>query len=185
MAWTAPMTAVANTAFTAAQFNTYVRDNLLETAPAKAANHGGYFVTSSANSIVERKALSAAVDTAEGATVSGSFDDLTTAGPTVTITTGSNAIVFTSCRSYGNKTDQWQIMGVDVSGASTFAASDNDSLFHEAPDTSSRAAQGGTFHMFTLLTPGVNTFTAKYRVSGSDPTGVGTFSYRRLAVLPF
>lgn len=36
MAWTAPMTASANGTLTAAQFNTHVRDNLLETETAKA-----------------------------------------------------------------------------------------------------------------------------------------------------
>ena len=34
MAWTAPMTAVSGSVLTAAQWNTNVRDNLLETAPA-------------------------------------------------------------------------------------------------------------------------------------------------------
>ena len=56
MAWTAPMTAVANAVFTAAQFNTHVRDNLLETAPAKATTTGGYFVATGTNTIVQRVA---------------------------------------------------------------------------------------------------------------------------------
>lgn len=36
MAWTAPLTAALNGTLTAAQFNTHVRDNLLETEAAKA-----------------------------------------------------------------------------------------------------------------------------------------------------
>jgi hypothetical protein len=41
--WTAPMTAVAHTAFPATSFNTYVRDNLLESAPAKATTQFSTF----------------------------------------------------------------------------------------------------------------------------------------------
>ena len=36
MTWTAPMTAVAGAVYTAAQWNTSIRDNLNETAVAKA-----------------------------------------------------------------------------------------------------------------------------------------------------
>ena len=59
MAWSAPMTAVANTVFTAAQFNQHVRDNLNETAPAKATASGGYFVATGVNAIAQRFADSA------------------------------------------------------------------------------------------------------------------------------
>ncbi|GII42264.1 hypothetical protein [Planotetraspora phitsanulokensis] len=45
MAWSAPMTAVANSIFTTAAFNQYVRDNLLETAPAKATTGSRLIVT--------------------------------------------------------------------------------------------------------------------------------------------
>lgn len=48
------MTAVASTAFTAAQFNTHVRDNLNETAPAKATTSGRLIVTAGPNSIAEQ-----------------------------------------------------------------------------------------------------------------------------------
>lgn len=51
MAWTAPATAVANTFLTAAFWNTQVRDNLLETAPAKAAVAGDTFYATAANAI--------------------------------------------------------------------------------------------------------------------------------------
>src|SRR5690606_12967068 len=44
MAWSAPMTAVSGSVFTAAQFNQFVRDNLNETAPARATTAGAHFV---------------------------------------------------------------------------------------------------------------------------------------------
>ena len=59
MAWSAPMTAVANSTFTAAQFNQYVRDNLNETAPALATAAGSYFAADGINSIAERRAVTA------------------------------------------------------------------------------------------------------------------------------
>ncbi len=57
MSWTAPMPAVAGAIFTAAQYNTFVRDNLNECAPAKASVVGSYFTTSDDNQIAERKAV--------------------------------------------------------------------------------------------------------------------------------
>lgn len=66
MAWTSPMTAVANTEFTAVQFNTHIRDNLLETAPAKAVNPGSYFAVSGTNSIAERTPAQDIILTDEG-----------------------------------------------------------------------------------------------------------------------
>ena len=52
--WTAPVTFVSNATLTAAQLNAALRDNMLETAPAKALQAGGYFTSNSANSISER-----------------------------------------------------------------------------------------------------------------------------------
>ena len=54
MAWTTPLTAVSNTALTAAQWNASVRDNLLMTAPALATTTGRHFVSTGANTIAER-----------------------------------------------------------------------------------------------------------------------------------
>ena len=51
MAWTAPRTWVATETLTAALLNTHLRDNMLETAPAKAANAGEWFRATAANAI--------------------------------------------------------------------------------------------------------------------------------------
>jgi hypothetical protein len=50
------MTAVTNATFTAAQFNTHVRDNLLETAPAKATAADRFILTDGANAVREQAA---------------------------------------------------------------------------------------------------------------------------------
>ena len=181
MAWSAPMTAVANATFTAAQFNQYVRDNLNETAPAKATTSGGYFVADGVNSIAERFATGN-TDLNSGTTTSTTFTDLTGAaiGPTVTVTTGTMALVFIHGQ-MGNSGTGSARMAYDVSGATTIAAADNrgNAVFGVAGVT---IATGTAVLHFggVALTPGSNTFTAKYRVS----SGTGTFSARRISVLP-
>ena len=93
MAWTAPMTAVDNTIWTSSQWNTHVRDNLLETMAGKATTAGRWFVSTGANAIAERVITQASVTTSQ-TTTSASFTDLATTGPAVTVTTGTKAIVF-------------------------------------------------------------------------------------------
>ena len=177
MTWTAPMTAIAGSVFTAAQFNTFVRDNLLETAPAKATTTGGYFVTSNTNQISERVRGEAEVLASES-TTSTSYTDLATTGPSVTVTTGDSAIVMISARVQNNTTGQSAYAAVDISGASTVAANDNRAVGLSAAAVSQLMIAS---HVSTVtLVPGANTFTAKFRATG----GTATFANRRLVVFP-
>lgn len=177
MSWTAPMTAVAGSVFTAAQFNTFIRDNLLECPAAKALNPGAHFVTSATNQVTERVASGTAIFTTE-TTTSTAFTDLATVGPTITVTTGSNALICLSASIQNDGTGSVR-MAYDVSGATTQAAADNRGIAHFG------VANGGGVIGNPIwdpgLTPGINTFTAKYRVA----SGTGTFLSRRLAVIPF
>lgn len=176
MAWSAPMTAVANTAFTAAQFNQYVRDNLNETAPAKATTAGRMFVATGANAIAERANDGQNVATSE-TTTSTTFTDLTTPGPSITLTTGTKAIVMLAAHmSNGTGTNHCSA-AVDVSGASTIAASDSRAIRFE-PTSANDAARIGIAYIHTGLTGGSNTFKLQYRVEG----GTGTFLNRHLSV---
>jgi len=175
MAWTAPMTAVANTAFTAAQFNTYIRDNLLETAPAKATTAGSLIVGNGANSIIERIPASAGISTAES-TTSTSFTDLATPGPAVTVTTGTSALVVVSSCIYN--TSSYALASYQVSGATTLAASDEGGV--QVANTPATYQTASEFFRVTGLTAGSNTFTVKYRVVG----GTGNFQRRHLVVIP-
>lgn len=179
MAWTAPMTAVAGNAFTAAQFNTYVRDNLLETAPAKATTAGGYFVATGSNAITQRLAATDHVATTE-TTTSTSYTNLTTVGPSVTVTTGTTALVaiYSSLQQTvgsGNVIS----MSYEVSGATTVAAGDTWAVAFTASATNASVRSGMTY-LHTGLNAGSNTFTAKYRVNG----GTGSYVNRRITVLP-
>jgi hypothetical protein len=170
------MTAVASSVFTAAQFNTFLRDNLNETAPAKATTAGAHFAVSDTNEISERISETAKVLVAE-TTTSTSFTDLTTVGPSVTVDTGPAALVAIhgSVENTGAGSSR---MAYDVSGASSIAAEDNRGIGVAGVAGVVAVMSSVAFH--TDLTPGANTFTAKYRVA----SGTGTFQSRRIVVFP-
>lgn len=178
MAWNAPLTWAGNQVPTAAQLNAQIRDNLLETMPAKATAVGSIFTGTGVNTIAERFVDMARVDTSQ-TTSSTSYVDLATAGPSVSVTTGTTAFVFTSCHLSNSVLDGYAYMSWAVSGASSIAANDPVALVNGAVNAT-QVVSGGMVDVVTNLTPGVNTFTAKYRVD----TGTGTFLRRILAVLP-
>jgi hypothetical protein len=173
------MTAVANSTFSAAQFNQYVRDNLNETAPAKATAAGSYFAGAGVNSIVERRPVTAA-DLTTGTTTSTTYTNLTgsSVGPAVTCETGPNALVILRAGIMNSGVGSAR-MAYDISGAHTQAAADNRGIHVFGLADLNIGASDAT--LMTTLTPGVNTFTAKYRVS----SGTGTFAARRIIVFPF
>jgi hypothetical protein len=172
------MTAVANTVFTAAQFNTHVRDNLNETAPAKATTAGTIFVASGANSIAERVPSTAAVTTSETTTGTG-YGDLTTPGPAVTVTTGTKAIVMVASLVQNSTAGQNSYASYAVTGASAISATDDRAVLITAAATN-QTLRASAVYMETGLTAGSNTFTMKYRVTG----GTGSFQNRRITVIP-
>ena len=163
--------------FTAAQFNTYVRDNLNETAPAKATAAGQIFVSSAANSITART-INADLITTQETTTSTTYADMATTGPTMTGTTSASAIVAIYCNQFSsNGNAAW--MSYDISGATTDPSSDNRAV--QLLGLSPGQHLGATFFHSNILTAGTNTFTAKYRIS---TTGTATFSSRRLLLIP-
>lgn len=179
MAWTAPMTAVAGSVFTAAQFNQHLRDNLAETAPAKATTPGSLFAVTATNQIAER-IPNAAIALSQDTTTSTSYIstlDLGSAGPVLSITTGVNAIVLLSA-SLSNSTTLSSRMAYDISGATTRAGADNRGI--GVFGVAGNGLNAGIAVLEQGLTPGVNVFTATYRVAG----GTGTYNSRRLQVIP-
>lgn len=179
MAWTSPITFVSGTTLTATQMNTYLRDNMLELAPAKATTPGGYFVGTGVNSIAERVPETDLITTSETTTFT-SYLNLPTVGPTVTVTTGTYAFVITTCQMENNTADAEVFMSWIVSGATTRSAGDNTAVSKDGTPAGN-FCRLTNFDLVSDLTPGTNTFQAKYRVSA----GTGTFSERRLTVFPF
>jgi hypothetical protein len=119
----------------------------------------------------------ATVDTGQ-TTSSTSFTDLATAGPAVTLTTGTKALVIMQARIYNSSTGGYVSMGTTVSGATTLAATEEKSLtFYSASNQPISQASAG--FLLSGLTAGSNTFTAKYKTTA----GTGTWLYRNIAVI--
>ncbi len=182
MAWTAPMTAIANSVFTAAQFNTHVRDNLLETAPAKATTNGRYFVATGTNSIAERASDTAFIGTSE-TTTSTSYTDLATVGPSVTVTTGTRAFVVVTSFANNGTAGTSNSFAYEISGATSSAANDNHRGIYvrEGNTTGVTGGRLSSASLRTGLTSGVNTFTMKYKTSA----GTAEFMDRAILVFPY
>lgn len=178
MAWTAPMTAVAGQAFTLQQFNTYVRDNLLETIPAKTTAALKYHVGTGANALAERGAATAMVTAFESCTNAG-YGNIPggTVGPAVTVTTGTQALVFFSANFNHLSANTSARTSVAVSGATTIAATSAWCLLLDGRDVDNYIGVG-TAHLFTGLTPGSNTFTMQYQSTNSS------FGERIISVYP-
>lgn len=116
---------------------------------------------------------------ANESTTSTSFTDLTTAGPTVTLTTGTKALVIVGCRMEGISTTTRGYMGFTVSGASTVAA--NEGRAQELKVTADQFIDQKSFaYIITGLTAGSNTFTAKYK---SQTGSIVYYTERRISVI--
>jgi hypothetical protein len=174
------MTAVANTAFTAAQFNTYVRDNLNTTAPAVATAAGRLIVTTGLNSITERVPSVGFLATSQG-TATTTYTDLATVGPSTTVTCGVKAMVIISCGISNTTAGSGGRAAVDVTGATTSAASDTNSVLAESGNASD-AFKLSWVTIYSPITAGSSTFTMKYRCVGA---ATANFSDRLVAVVPF
>lgn len=117
-------------------------------------------------------------------TASTTYTDLTTPGPAVTVTTGAVALVIVECGMDNTGTAD-SFMSFAVSGATTRAANadgDNDAASFDGQLAGTAGANDSPVRitLLTGLTPGSNTFTAKYRVTG----GTGGFTDRRIIVIP-
>ncbi len=180
MAWTTPFTAVAGVTLTASLWNLGLRDNMAETEPGKATTAGRTMTTAAVNGIAERVPSWAQVATAQTIAVT-TPGDLTTVGPAVTVTTGPSAIYMISAFISNSTALAGGLMSVAVSGATTLSASTTRILRIMSGAASENAKQSFIGMFDGSLTPGSNTFTAKYAIVGS---GTASFSSRELVVFP-
>jgi len=183
MAWNAPITWTPGQTLTAALLNAQLRDNMLETMPGKVTGANQYLTCTSSGVIQERKI---AVDWAltDGTRTSASYGDLSGGGtgPSVTLSTGQNAIVVISCAQVNESADWNEVMSSHaVSGASSIAATDNYCIKTNETNNNTIQASHVMCHDGTLST-GTNTFTMQYRVGTGGNTG--RFSKREIMVLP-
>lgn len=124
-------------------------------------------------------ASSALVSTSE-TTTSTSYADLATTTDTVTVTIGANGIALVSIGAgvTNNISNALCIVTFAASGTNTIAAGVYET-FYQTYGTGSNHKAYSSF-LITGLTPGSTTFKMKYLVNG----GTGTFSVRRIAVVP-
>lgn len=177
------MTFTAATALTAAQLNTHLRDNLMETETAKAflpASGASWFCGTGPNAIAQRNITTARVTTTETTTKTDDWADLATPGPAVTVTTSTSALVFMSVNFENNTLNAMTRCNWGVTGKTEREPLDMTELRLDGVPAANPNSYG-TVDFITTLTPGVNTFTMKYRVG----SGTGTFRYRCLTVMAF
>ena len=115
----------------------------------------------------------------EESTTSGSFTDLATVGPTVTLTTGTKAWVIISARMKNSSAGEWPQMGVEVSGASSVSPNFGKLATFIEPTANYQWVITASF-TYTGLTAGSNTFKAKYRTYTG---GTSTFVDRYIQVI--
>src|SRR4030095_4119647 len=185
MAWSTPLTAVANAALNAAQWNASVRDNLNETAVAKAttpsAGTGKWFVSESTNLIRERVIDEDTVATSQTLGTASSYLSLATNGPILsTVTTGIAALVHVSADVANSVISTDNFVCAEVTGATTMVAADARALrTHQYVAGATRLHRRSVTNLLSL-TAGSNTFRVLYKVSAIT----GTFANRNLIVMP-
>jgi len=160
-------------ALTAAQV-TAIKDNINETAVAKATTAGYWFIGTGTNALAERSITSDKILTQQ-TTTNTSYVNLATVGATVTATTGTKALIHHGCQLFNSGSgSSWASYA--ISGATTVSASDEWAVTCEAASTNSFRYGYSELH---TVTAGSNTFTQKYRVGSLT----GTFDDRHLIVM--
>ena len=109
-------------------------------------------------------------------TSSVTYTDLATAGPAVTLTTGTKVLVFTNTE-VSTAAGRYVFADFAISGATTRAASD-DTCIKMGTDADSMQTRNGVANLMTV-TAGSNTFTMKYRVNA----GTNSFLNRSIVVV--
>ena len=97
-------------------------------------------------------------------TNSATYTDLATAGPAVTITTGTKALVIVTALQFPEPS-RIGYMSYAVSGATTIAANDAVANIVRSPAAGDNDDRHSAVSRLTTLTAGSNTFTAKYKSS--------------------
>ena len=181
MVYNAPFTAISGNVLTAAQWNSNVRDNILETVAAKTSAAGQYPVGTGTNAIAMRSVSSSSIATQQSTTNMTTYGDLATVGPTVTVTTGTSALVYVTCQTADTSLGRADFVDFAVSGATTRAAT-NDTALRFEQDTNEFQRYTAVTHL-TSLNAGANTFTMKYQVASAS-TSTANFMLRHLVVYP-
>lgn len=174
MSWSATHLFVAGDALTAAQQNS-INGDLNESAAAKATTQGYWFISgSSANSINERAILQSEILTQETSTRT-TYGNITTTGPTVTITTGTQAIISVTAQMFNSGANN-MYTSYGITGATTSVSIDDRALAFQAGAGDQIRATCTTLQ---TLTAGSNVLKAEYKTTA----GTGTWDDRRILAM--
>lgn len=121
----------------------------------------------------------AAVVSANETTTSATYVNLTTTGPSVTMTSsGTRALIWWSAHGFNNTANCGAISSIDVSGATTQAVADGNGILWNENDAN--LSHENSQFMVVTITPGSNTFRVMYKRAAG---GTASFERRRMYVL--
>ena len=124
--------------------------------------------------------VSALVATSENRDTA-TYAALSTAGPAVTVETGTKALVVLSCTIGAVTANAIGYMGFAVSGATTLAADDTRAAFTPVPSGLGWPHSCTKFVYLSSLTGGSNVFTAQYKSSAASDGN--SFADRTITVI--
>jgi hypothetical protein len=179
MAWTTPITATANSTFTANQWNAGVRDNLAMTAPGIVTTNGWLIVSTTAANVIAEREVAQAINDTSGTTTSTSFTATLTSGgtsPAVTVDTGTGALTWVSASLDNSATGSSQC-GVDVTGATTSVVNANRCIIKDGGTNCTDRM--GVSQALLAINAGSNTFQIQYATT----TDTARFANRRIQVM--
>lgn len=162
-----------NGTLTAAQLMA-IRDNIYESAAAKATTARGYFVATGPNALAERFVYHDEVITT-GTTTSGSYaNPAGDNGPDVDIVTGTACVIHHSLQLENSASGStWG--SLDITGATTVAVTDRWAVMTQAG--AANGTRSGVTTWFSM-TAGASNVNMLFRVS----SGTGSFDDRRIVV---
>lgn len=113
-------------------------------------------------------------------TASASYVNLTTTGPSVTLTSsGTRAMIWWSAHGSNNTVNCGAISSIDISGATTLAVADGNGILWHEHATAGLSDECGQF-MIATITPGTNVYKMMYKRAAG---GTASFERRRIFVL--
>jgi hypothetical protein len=112
-------------------------------------------------------------------TASATYVDLTTPGPSVTLTsTGTRAFIFWSAHASNTTANCGAISSIVISGATTMAIADSNGILWHEHAGANLSDECGQWMVVTIV-PGSNTYKVQYKRAAG---GTAAFERRRLFV---
>lgn len=199
MVWTPPMTAINGDAFAASEYNTHIRDNLLETMPALArdpaisvADGGGprWFVTATKHKIKARAWHSGYAggvsDTSVYVPVLNSYSDIPTGpivptdGSVIVRTGGAMIVILTVYIAQTSTSSAFMSFAIyDIDNNEVMPADDSRAIITKGTDLTQLS---GIFYVDGLEPEKPYWVSSKYKVDASAVTDV-IFASREVTVI--